>query len=798
MSVRKVPAEALARRCDPQSLDFETTADLAELGEVVGQPRAVAALEFGIGSGSPGFNVFVLGPPGTGRHFVARQFLERHAAGQPVPDDWAYVHNFEDEHRPRALRLPAGSGTELRRDLKELVEDLQTALATAFESEDYQTRRETIDQELKERQEKAFHDLGAQAEQRGLLMLRTPLGFMFAPARAGEVIPPQEFEALPAEERQRLEAAVEQLRAALEKIVHQLPRWQRERRERVRELNRDVARFAVGGLMEDLRSRYRHLEQVIEHLNAVESDIVEAAPGGAGREGGGEDPPSGPLQPRRYQINLLVDHGGSRAAPVVYADNPTFTNLMGRVEHLSQLGTLVTDFTLIKPGALHRANGGFLVLDALQVLREPFAWEGLKRALRSGQLRIESLGQALSLVSTLSLEPEPIPLSLKVVLVGDRLLYYLLSSYDPDFPGLFKVAADFDDQERWTAESQPEYARLLATLARRGGLASLDRSAVARLLEASARDAGDGERLSLRTAALLDLMSEADFWRQRAGRDAIVREDVERAIAAREGRADRVRERLLEETLAGRLRIATDGTEVGQVNGLSVVQLGGFAFGHPSRITARVRVGEGEVIDVEREVELSGPIHSKGVLILSGFLGARYAPGCPLSLAASLVFEQSYGGVEGDSASLAELAALLSAIGEIPLRQGLAVTGSVNQHGEVQAVGGVNEKIEGFFDLCRARGLTGDQGVVVPAAIVPTLMLRADVVEAAREDRFRIIAVDNVDEAMTVLTGLPAGERGPDGVYPDGTVNEAVEMRLLELAAARQAFSRTTPENVPA
>ncbi len=492
---------------------------------------------------------------------------------------------------------------------------------------------------------------------------------------------------------------------------------------------------------------------------------------------------------RRYLVNVLVDHGRSTGAPVVYEDLPSVHNLVGRIEHVSQLGALITDFNLIKPGALHRANGGYLLVDARKLLLQPFAWEELKRTLRSGEIRIESLAQMLSLVSTVSLEPEPIPLEVKVALYGEPLLYYLLSTLDPDFAELFKVAADFADQTDRSAESTRLYARLVATVAHKEGLRAFDRHAVARIVEHAARLAGDAEKLSTHMGSVANLLREADYWATEAGHEAVTAADVQRAIDAKIHRSDRLRERIQEEIRRGTILIDTRGETVGQVNGLSVLQLGDYAFGRPSRITARVRMGRGEVLDIERQVELGGPIHSKGVLILSSFLAARYAAERPLSLSASLVFEQSYGGVEGDSASAAELFALLSALADVPVRQDLAVTGSVNQHGKVQAIGGVNEKIEGFFDLCHAEGLTGTQGVLIPASNVKHLMLRRDVVEAADKGEFHVYAIDDVDQGMEVLTGQPAGLREADGWLPVGSVNRRVEARLASFAEKARRFA---------
>lgn len=792
-SDRELAAERLRRRCAPESLGFETTAELDDLEGALGQERAIEAVELGLGLAHEGFNLFVLGPTGSGRRRLVRERLARAAAAAPTADDWVYVNNFAAEHRPRALRLPPGRGAELARDTEALIEELRTALPTAFESEDHQTRRQVVDEELKDREARAFAELATSAGERGLAMLRTPLGFAFAPAREGEVLSPQEYEALPAEDRSKREAAVDELKGSLEKLFRQVPRWQRERRTRLRELAHEVARFAARPLIDELRERYAALPQVVAWLDEVEADVVRNAAAFVASDPASAEEPTPPAL-RRYRVNLLVDRSGERGAPLVDEDHPTYLALTGRIEHTPQMGALVTDFTLIKAGALHRANGGYLILDALELLRQPFAWDALKRALASGQLRIESLGQSLSLVSTVSLEPEPIPLAVKVALVGERPLYYLLSALDPDFAKLFKIAADFEDRVEWREEPPTDYVRLVATLARRAGLEPFDRDAVARLVEQAARDAGDACRLSLATERLADLLVEADHHRRREGRAVATAADVEAAVAARERRSDRVRRRLEEETLRGTLRIATEGTEVGQVNGLAVVELGDYAFGHPTRITARVRLGGGEVIDIEREVELAGPIHSKGVLILSGFLGERYAAELPLSLAASLVFEQSYAEIEGDSASLAEACALLSAIGLLPIRQGIAVTGSVDQRGAVQAVGGVNEKVEGFFDLCAARGLDGGQGVIVPAANAQHLMVDRRVTEAVAAGRFHVWTAADVDQAMERLTGLAAGAPDEQGLFPEGSVNGAVATRLAVFAEVRRAFAASARE----
>ncbi|HJX37190.1 MAG TPA: ATP-binding protein, partial [Anaerolineae bacterium] len=789
-SVKALEAEKLYTPYDPSQMSFETTDELEDLKEILGQSRAVEAMRFGMGINQEGYNIFALGPAGTGKRAVVRQFFEERAASESVPPDWCYVYNFDDPHKPGVIRLPAGKGAEFRGDMQRTVEELHAALSAAFEGEEYQARRQEIAEGFRELQSKAFEGLQERAQGKGLTVLRTPSGLVFAPVREGEIVSPDEVRKLPEDERKRLESEVEDLQEDLQKILQQMPTWQREMQQKTNQLNREISSSAVSGLIDELRKKYSEFEQIVAHLDAVQKDVIENARDflqaeqetpdflGALRDAISERFPGGPPALRRYQVNLLVDHSQSQGAPVVYEDHPTYPNLVGRVEHMAQMGALLTDFNLIQPGALHRANGGYLILDARKVLLQPYAWEGLKRALESRQIKMESVGQMLSLISTVSLEPEPIPLDVKVALVGDRLLYYLLWELDPDFADLFKVEADFEDQMDRDSDNQLLYARLIATLAREAGTRPLERGAVGRFIEHSARLVGDSEKLTTHMRDIRDLLREADYWAGQAGNGAIKASDVRKAIDAQIHRADRVRDRIQEEILRRTILIDTEGAKVGQVNGLSVMQLGNFSFGRPTRITAQLRLGKGEVMDIEREVELGGPIHSKGVLILAGFLGARYARKKPLSLSASLVFEQSYGGVEGDSASSAELYALLSAIAQVPLRQYLAVTGSVNQHGQVQAIGGVNEKIEGFFDVCKARGLTGEQGVLIPASNVKHLMLRQDVVDAAASGEFHIYPVETIDQGIELLTGLEAGQPDEEGKYPEGTVNYLVEAHL--------------------
>jgi lon-related putative ATP-dependent protease len=794
------PAQ-LRRTTDPQQLSFDTTAELPDLPIFVGQDRPISAIRFGVKMDRPGYNIFALGPAGLGKYTLVHSAVQERAAIEPPPADWCYVNNFSQPYRPKVLRLPNGAGRQFRNDMERLVDDMQTALSAAFESEEYQARRRAVEGEFQDVQQSNLMQLQEEAKQRNLTLLRTPAGLAFAPLKDGDVLPPEEFEKMTEEDKKRIQADIEVMQEQLQKLLGQAPRWERELRHRVRDLNREVATVVLTDLHEEIVAKYQELPDVIEFLDAVRRDVNDhlgdflvagekkhdaAESGGDGQAAFME--PVSPL--RRYQVNLLVDSGGMTGAPVIYESNPTYLNLTGRAEQMAQMGALITDFMLIKPGMLHRANGGYLILDALKVLTSPYAWEGLKRALQFREIRIESALQMLSLTSTVSLEPEPVPLDVKVILLGDRMLYYLLSEADPDFNELFKVAADFADEMVRTDQTQRLYAQLVAQIARSCSLRPLAAAAVGRVLDHAARLVSDSQRMTTNVQALVDLLQEADHFAAENGAAMIGAEHVEEAIDARIYRHNRVANLLQEEVLRETINVQTQGEVVGQINGLSVLQLGNLPFGQPSRITATVRMGRGDVVNIEREVNMSGPSHSKGVLILSSFLNARYALDRPLAFSASLVFEQSYGGVDGDSASSTELYALLSAIGNLPIKQALAVTGSVDQLGRVQAIGGVNEKIEGFFDLCNARGLTGDQGVLIPVANVKHLMLRQDVVDAVAAGKFHVYPVDHIDQGIELLTGIPAGVRDKKGKYPKGTVNRRVEDRLEEFTRKRQALER--------
>lgn len=791
MPITSLKPEQLYTQCDASRFDFKTTSDLQDLSEMVGQDRAMEALRFGVGIQREGYNIFALGSSGMGKHSLIRQYVEGKAKQKKPADDWCYVNNFKHDHQPKAIALPNGKGVQLRKDMHHLIEELLVSIPAKFESDEYREQSKQIESAYQEWHEKSFAELQDNAEKESIVLLRTPTGFAFAPSHGEETVTPEEYEKLPEDEQKKIEQVITVLQVELEKIISELPKRQRASRNQVKQLNKTFTQQAVTELFEDLSESYCDLPAVLEYFQQVQQDMIENVD--LFRHGREErktnvqgvaltyEPDFG-----RYEVNLLVEHNGDDGAPIIYEDSPLYQNLVGRVEHVSQLGALVTDFTLIKAGALHRANGGYLILDINKILQQPYAWEGLKRALKAREVRMESLGQIYSVVNTVSLEPEPIPLDLKVILLGDRYLYYILQEYDPEFCELFKVAVDFEEEIARTKENDFLYARMMATMIRKESLLPFDRGAVARVIEYSARMVEDSERLTTHLRSIGNLLQEADYWAAEAGHAFVLKENVEQAIDAQIRRANQLQERSQDEVLRNTIRIETSGEAVGQANALTVIQLGEFAFGRPSRVTATASIGDGDVVDIEREVELGGSLHSKGVLILSAYLSSQYAQHRPLSMSASIVFEQSYGGIDGDSATVAELCVLLSAIAELPLKQNLAITGSADQHGWVQAIGGVNEKIEGFFDLCQSRGLTGDQGVIIPFSNIVHLMLRHDVVEAVKEGRFHIYAVNKVDEVMELLTGLPAGSRDEKQEFPEKTFNHLVDQQLFEYSELKR------------
>jgi lon-related putative ATP-dependent protease len=774
--------DTLYRRCNTEELPFSTTGDLEPLSEHLGQARAVDALSFGLQIPHEGYNIFMLGSSGVGKRELLATMLDQERA-PPLGDvsDWCYVNNFEFPDKPVALRLPRGMGTRLRDDMAHALEDLLGTLPATFQSDEYQARVQELGEQYQTKEKEAFQALAEKASEQHIAMIQTPAGYTLAPIKDGEIITPQDFEALPEEEKKRSMRVIEELKEELKVIVRQLPAWKKESRNQFKELNREFSQLAIDPVMNELKEKYREYPEVLAHLEAVHTNIAEEAESFTQIKEDSAIPDNVKDRVRefpQYNVNVLVNNSELPAAPVINEDTPSFANLVGRIEHIAQMGTLVTDFNLIKPGALHRANGGYLILEADKVLTHPYAWMALKRALRAQEVRIQSLEQFFSFTSTVQLQPEPMPLNLKVILTGDRYIYYILQQYDPEFASLFKVAADMSEDVQRSPESTMLFARMIKTMLDQEQLLPMARDGVGRVIEFAARHMEDSEKLSLHRGRLGNLLTESDFRARQAGAEQISSDHVSAAAEAAIHRLDQFREKSHEGILRDIMLVDTEGSAVGQVNGLAVYLLGDYAFGRPTRITATARLGRGKVLDIEREVDLGGKIHSKAVMIISALLANRYARDQPLPLSASLVFEQSYGGIEGDSASVAELVALISALADIPVRQELAVTGSLNQRGQVQAIGGVNEKIEGFFDICNARGLNGTQGVVIPTANEVHLMLREDVVSAVADGSFHIYSASTVNEALELLTGCSSE-----------SIDARVSARISELQELARGFA---------
>lgn len=800
---RGLSYDRLRVECDPKTLGFTTTASLKPARGLVGQNRAIDAIKLSAGIDHRDFNLYVLGLEGTGRHTAVAQLLSKAAAARPLPCDWVYVNNFGAPHKPHAMKLAAGTAATLKLAMQRLVDDLANDIPALFESEEYQTQRRAIEEELGQKHEEPIAEFSERAHAQNVALLRTPMGFMLSALVDGKPIKPEVYEALPPDQRQEVDAKIDDLQEQLAEILKQGPQLEKEHREKVEDLHASMAEQAVSMRIKEVETQFSEAENVLAYLETVRVDMISNAElflMSATEDNDGpfpdvirkyhQDP-----QFDRYAVNIMVSHdAGPPAAPIVTEDMPSLGHLTGRIEHISEMGTLSTNFTLIKPGALHRANGGYLVMDATRILSEPYAWDTLKRCLQSQSISITSLAERMSLSSTVTLEPDPIPLDIRIILVGDRRLHMLLLKLDPEFGKLFKLQADFEDELPRTVKNTRALARIVAGYAPKENLKPLTAAAVAALLDQAVRLAGDNTKLTLELAKLTDVMREADYYAAGHKRDQISEDDIEQAIQESIRRGSRIKELMQEAVARKTILIDTKGETIGQINGLAVAEVGNDYFGRPSRITARVRMGSGELVDIEREVELGGPLHSKGVLILGSYLASHYALDVPMSLHANLVFEQSYGGIEGDSASSAELYALLSAISGVPIRQSIAVTGSVNQNGEVQAIGGVNEKIEGFFDTCMAQGLTGDQGVLIPASNVEHLMLRRDVVEAAKSGAFRVIPVKTINQGIEVLTGVSAGRRGRSGRFPANSINGKVEAQLRAYAETLRKFGAPISE----
>jgi lon-related putative ATP-dependent protease len=788
----KVPVEDLRPLCEPSGIEFESSDQLPSGTRHLGQQRAIDAIRLGIQIESDGHNVFVLGPPGSHRHGLAEELAKEHAAKKKAPNDWCYITNFTNPEKPHTLSFPTGRGEIFRQDMSDLIDELRLSIPATFEGEDYRNQLKAVEAATQKEVEERWQDLEDHASSKGIGVLHTPTGYVLAPVKDEKVVDEEEFSKLPEAERVEIQEAIHILSEELQTHIEHMPQLQKKHRERVKALNREVTEHAVGVLLSDLRAQYEDLPAVVSYLDEVQQNIIEN-----GEDFRSPDASSLPFLSRdtsrsfdQYEVNLVVSNKKDAAAPVIFEPNPNYTNIIGKVEYRAEMGALLTDFRMIRAGALLAANGGYLILDMQRILNRPFVWEALKQALFAKQVRIESPGETYGFVSTSTLQPDPIPLDIKVILVGERWLYYLLCVYDSEFNDLFKIAADLDDDLPRNDENVEAYLLLVADRIRERKLLPFSRDAMQKVMEQRARRAEDSERLSMHMRSLEDLLTQSDYWARQRGTEQVVASDVSKAIKEIARRLGRTQERIAEAIQRDTLLIDTDGACVGQVNGLSVIDLGEFRFGFPVRITATTRIGAGKVVDIEREVELGGAIHSKGVMILSAALSSRYASEVPLSLHGNVVFEQSYGGVDGDSASVAELCALLSSLSGVPIRQNLAVTGSINQLGRVQVIGGVNEKIEGYFDICSERGLDGSHGVIIPRDNIKHLMLREDVVEAVAQGQFNVFAVSDIDEALSILTGVEAGRRDENGEFPKDSVNRRVEMQLVRYAELRRNFAK--------
>lgn len=786
-----VPSEKLRWTCDPQQFDFTTTEALPDLEDAIGQERALRSIEFGLDMAGTGFNLYISGETGTGRASTIRGILRKRTVNEPQPCDWLYVHNFKGHDDALSLSLPAGMGSGLAADMKELIESFKMDIPKALESREYENRRAEIIDSYQASNSELFQGLEKECEKKGFALQRTVSGLVAVPQKEGRNYTQEEYEGLSDKKREKLEKTGRELTEKLNEVLRQVRENEKGTRDALAQADRDLGMSCLGHHLDPLREKYAGQEKVIAYLDSVQEDVLlnleDFKPQSPQPQIPGLKLPRQEPTFERYEVNVLVDNRETEGAPVIFESNPTYNNLFGRIEHVMQYGGVAaTDFTMIRSGALHRANGGYLVIDAREVLINPFAWDALKRCIRTGEIRIEDVLEQYRFMTMVSLKPEPVPLQAKIILIGSPWIYYLLFHLDPDYRKFFKVKAEFDSRVARTPEVMRDYALFVATHCRCEKLLHFDRDGIARLLEYTARMVEDQEKLSSQFMEIADFIREASFWARKDSRDIVTGDDVLRAAEEKLYRVNRIEERLHELYEDGTIMVDTDGAVAGQINGLSVIGLGDHTFGRPSRITARVYSGQAGMVNIEREVKLSGPIHDKGVLILTGYLGGTFAAERPLSLSASICFEQSYEGVEGDSASSTELYALLSALSGVPLKQGIAVTGSVNQRGMIQPIGGVNYKIEGFFAVCKSKGLTGRQGVMIPRTNERHLMLNEEVVAAVRSGRFHIWGVETIEQGLEILTGMPAGTRGKNGKFPRGTLFRLVDERLRQMADIMQ------------
>jgi|TARA_R100001244_G_scaffold51971_5_gene45161 lon-related putative ATP-dependent protease len=784
-TLKSLSLNQLYKACVLKDLPFKTTRQLEPLAEIVGQNRAQAAVRFALAMPHGGYNVYAVGRNGLGKRTMMLRYLEHHVDTENQSHDWCYVANFEEPRIPRVLQLPAGKGTELKQDMEKLMGRLMKMIPQTFDSDSFLERAEQLKNGYAKKQEDELEKVAAQARRKKVsLNITTPGGYRLVAMNGEEPHTAESFQALTEAQRDKFENDINKLEKKLRQALRKLADWEQEYAESQQALNEETLESISGHQIDELIEKYRDMPEVVSYFEEVRKDLSEsleifledneeqAAIAYASLD---------KKMPRRYLVNVLV-HQKTDEVPVVVEDNPTYHNLFGYVESVTFKGSVFTDFSLIRPGSIHRANGGYLLMDAIKVLEQPFVWDGLKRALRSKSIQINSLERELTLSGTISLEPEAIPLDVKIVLFGDRETWMLLQEYDPEFAELFRVTADFENEMMRTDESQLLYAKFIASLVNEKKLLHCSNKAVARVIEHSSRMAEHQDRLSLHAADIANLLRESDYWARQAGAKLIQNSHVDQALESARYRSSRIRDQFYDSIRDGTTLVSTTGTCVGQVNALSVLSTGGFEFGLSNRITATCYYGDGGVMDIERDVKLGGNIHSKGVMILSSWLSAHFAVTDPMHLSASLTFEQNYGEVDGDSASLAELCALVSALSGLPVRQDLAITGSVNQFGEVQPIGGVNEKVEGFFSTCRLTGeLTGTQGVIVPSTNVQNLMLEQEVVQAVRNGQFAVHSVSRAEEAITLLLGKPAGKADDKGRYPKQSVFGIIQQRLEKM-----------------
>ncbi len=774
--------------CPEDFITCEATSELDPLTEIIGQHRALKALQFGLDIQEEGFNIYVAGLPGTGKKTAIITFLEQKAKTMPIPSDWCYVYNFEDSQKPNALKLPAGKGLKFVKDMEKFVAETKKVLVAAFESEDYANRREDSLKQYEEKKQELMRQLNKKAQEAGFVLQRSQIGMLIVPVINGQIINEQQFSILPQSVQDEIQGRRKALQDGMRTAFRQFRDIDRESEASVDKFNKEVANFALEPLLDSLKEEYGKMEECNDYLESVKKDILDNLSSILGAQQEPENPLAammggGPVDPtERYVVNLIVDNSKLEGAPVIMEMNPGHDKLFGATEKEARFGALVTNYTMIRGGSAHEANGGFLIIPIEELARNPGSYETLKRTILDRQLEIEELAARLGYVSTRSLRPEPIPFTAKVVLVGESRYYYMLYQADSEFKKVFKVKAEFDSSMERTSENVQEYAKFMCTLCNKEGLKHLDSTGIASIVEFSSRLAADQDKLSTQFTEVSDIIREANYYAQTNGSKYITHEHVSKAIEEKVYRSNLIEEKLGEMIERGSILVDTVGEKVGQVNGLAVMGMGDYMFGKPSRITASVGLGKKGIIDIEKQADMGGPTHTKGVHILTGFLTNRYAKKHPLSLTARLVFEQSYSGVDGDSASSTETYAMLSALSGVPIKQHFAVTGSVNQKGEVQAIGGVNQKIEGFFDLCKFRGLTGEHGVMIPESNVKNLMLREDVVEAVKDGKFHIYSVSTIDQGIEVLTGVPAGEQTKSGDYPEGTINYLAQQKLDEMA----------------